>query len=498
MKKKKNKLINHLKAGVLLLGISLLLWNCEKDFEYIEVETKQAEDIPLKTVHFALAQDFFKFEIKKEKKHLAKGSQTLELTPLWNSLSYQEIYKIEGAKLTSANVEINRKGNFESKLLFINSKGQIKNVVYTVYRDKTASNGTILDGTIYFNKINGEFIDGYKIKGGLFTKKMIVKKKDNLQQAGFLAFSFFQSSTEDSDCWNEENLPEDGMLENVDIGTVPAGGGGPSLSSLYSIIRSYNTDYSITNPGATGGGGSSVSGISARIFVETEDTEEDGSCSGIKVKNPSTQKCECPEGFVEDSNGVCVKKPCTGNPVKGGLEIAPQKGKSGSLGAMFGNSITSGCKRYGSNDCATPRNKKHDGIDIKSNYGDPIYAMNDGFIYSSKYHKKAGWNIRVQSTVNGKTILVSFFHLQKANRLLATNPLNFVKAGDIIGYQGDSGNLKNAITAGGVDSHVHIEVREHDGSNSWGYGHFNLVDPRDYFTTVIDNAGVSQTNTNCN
>ncbi len=207
--------------------------------------------------------------------------------------------------------------------------------------------------------------------------------------------------------------------------------------------------------------------------------------------------CEFP--YVKDAQGNCVKKPCAGDPVPN-PEIAPQKGSSGTQGAMYGNSSSGSCKRYGANDCNTPRNKKHDGIDLKNEQGEPIFAMFDGYIYSSKYDRYgAGYNTRIHSTVNGKNILISYFHLQENSRILQTsNPLTYVKAGDIIGYQGDSGNLKGAIASGGVDSHIHIEVREHDGSNSWGYSHYNLVDPRDYLTTTIDNNGVSQANTNCN
>ena len=88
---------------------------------------------------------------------------------------------------------------------------------------------------------------------------------------------------------------------------------------------------------------------------------------------------------------------------------------------------------------------------------------------------------------------MSFFHLQKENRVLQGTPLVKVEAGDIIGYQGDSGNLKGAIESGGVESHVHIEVREHDGSSKWGYKNFNLVDPRTYFSTIIKDDGTSRT-----
>jgi murein DD-endopeptidase MepM/ murein hydrolase activator NlpD len=96
--------------------------------------------------------------------------------------------------------------------------------------------------------------------------------------------------------------------------------------------------------------------------------------------------------------------------------------------------------------------------------------MYDGFIYSTKYHEKAGYNTRIHSTVNGKNILISYFHLQENNRILETSsPLTYVKAGDIIGYQGDSGNLKAALKKKSVASHVHIETREHDESSSWAY-----------------------------
>ena len=503
----------------MLFGISVFLWNCDKDFEYIETETIEAEELNLKTVHLSDAKLFFNTEIeKKENKYLEKGATSLEISPNWSSASYQDIYKIEGAKLTSADVQINREGKYDSQLFFINSKGKIKNVIYTVYKDKTDFDGEIIDGRIYFNKINGEFIDGYIIEGGLFTHRMIIKSKQNTQQAGFFRFSFLQSNTKDADCWNTDNLPEEGTtLDNVDLGTLAGGGGGYIGSdNIYSIISSWNHNGNSGSEGSNNysGGGGGPSSVSARIFAETEDTDQDGNCPGIKVKNPSTQKCECPEGkiedkngncicppgYIEDSNGNCVKKPCEGNPLAGQLEIAPQKGASKTKGALFG------CTRSNPNlICGGVKGKKeHAGIDIKTNIGDPIYAMYDGTIYSTGRQKTgAGYNTRIQSRVNGKVIITSYFHMQKDNRIEQNKPgtpIVKVKAGDIIGYQGTSGNLYNAVYVDkSVDIHVHIEVRLHDGGNKWDYKkNFKLVEPRDYLFTKIDNNGVSQTNTNCN
>ena len=128
--------------------------------------------------------------------------------------------------------------------------------------------------------------------------------------------------------------------------------------------------------------------------------------------------------------------------------------------------------------------------------------MHDGFIYNTLFDDDgAGYFTQIQSTINGKTIISKYFHLQKDNRVRenSNGTLRYVKAGDIIGYQGDSGNLKGAINDGDVESHVHIEILAHDGSNSWNYKtNFSNVDPRDYLSTTIDDNGITQANTNCN
>jgi len=211
---------------------------------------------------------------------------------------------------------------------------------------------------------------------------------------------------------------------------------------------------------------------------------------------------KCPDGQVKNKDGICVEKPCENDPVKN-PEIAPQKGPSGVGGALYGNSSsTGGCTRYGGNHCSTPRNKKHDGIDIKNAIGSPIHAMYSGFIYSTGYSNDYGYYATIQSSVNGKTVLVTFAHMQVDNRITQGSPgseVVKVKAGDIIGYQGDTGNIKGAIKKGAVEPHVHIEVREHDGSNSWSFkNNFNLTNPKDYLSTTIDDNGITQNNSNCN
>jgi murein DD-endopeptidase MepM/ murein hydrolase activator NlpD len=163
-------------------------------------------------------------------------------------------------------------------------------------------------------------------------------------------------------------------------------------------------------------------------------------------------------------------------------EIAPQKGPSGILGGMYG------CTRYGGGCVGQDgRDKFHGGIDLKANYGDPIYAMHDGtasLAHQGDGSKGAGYYVVLTSTVGRDTVKTLYFHMQKDNRVSGT-----VKAGDIIGYQGDSGNLKGAIEDGYAVSHLHIKVKKNG----------TTVDPEQYMETFFnDTTGVATHSSDCN
>lgn len=98
--------------------------------------------------------------------------------------------------------------------------------------------------------------------------------------------------------------------------------------------------------------------------------------------------------------------------------------------------------------------------------------MYDGEAKIQEYQATgAGYHVGITSTINGNTVRLVFFHLQEAG--IKSGP---IKAGDIIGYQGDSGNLKNAIKYGSVDSHVHVKAQKNG----------KMADPLSYFATTID------------
>ena len=179
---------------------------------------------------------------------------------------------------------------------------------------------------------------------------------------------------------------------------------------------------------------------------------------------------DCPSGS-EGGVGVSLseKPPCPGNPVPN-PEIAPQT-NSGIDGGLHGT-----CTRTGTACNGVLGLRVHDGVDLKNPYGAPVYAMYDGTARLAIQTKNgkitgAGYHVSITSIVNGNTIRLVFFHLQENNRVSGE-----VKAGDIIGYQGDSGNLKDAIDQKLTISHVHIKARLNG----------QMVNPLNYLATTID------------
>jgi murein DD-endopeptidase MepM/ murein hydrolase activator NlpD len=106
---------------------------------------------------------------------------------------------------------------------------------------------------------------------------------------------------------------------------------------------------------------------------------------------------------------------------------------------------------------------------IYSNHS-PLIIKGLWFLFVLEYGN-TGHYVAVVSNVNGVTVRLVYFHMQEAGRVEGQ-----VKAGDIIGYQGDSGNLKNAIEKNYTVSHVHIKAQENG----------QAADPLNHFSTKID------------
>jgi len=500
----KNRKINFIKLGILLFGVSIILWNCVEE-QFIENEVETPIQINAKTVSFkdAIAHFNSKKEKIKLKRTYSKGTENpLEVTPDWNTLEFNDIAYTD-ANLTTANTEINRDGKYSSQLYFINVNNHIRNVIFTIYNDEVDDNGNVINGRIFFNDLNGKFLDGYIIENGVFTKRYIIQNRNQTQKASFLPLFLFQTENDDIDysCW----VYSDGELDEVVVTAYlqdsdENGGGGSGESSTSnppgnpdysSYINGATSNGFSTNPGSPNSlsSGQVTSAAAAILMAASIEPDENGNCPDGYTKNPTTgkcdtictggkfynetsRKCECPDGLNEDYNGNCVDKPCMGDPVKN-PEIAPQLGPSGMDGGLHNT-----CTRTGSGCAGNSSRKTHDGVDIKNPYGAPIFAMYDG---TARFHTQtdkqtgiingAGHYVSITSTINGETVRNVYFHMQENGRASGT-----INAGDIIGYQGISGNLGNAIKQESTTSHVHIKTRVNGVK----------ADPLDYLATTID------------
>jgi hypothetical protein len=486
----------------LILFFSLLLL-CNCNFEENPIEDKKIEFIKnVKTVSFQDAKSHF--DMKKSKKQLyhKTSKNNIIINPDWNTLMYNDV-AYTNAKLTTAKTEINRKGNYSSELCFINVNNHLKNVIFTVWKDETDQNDNLINGRVFFNDLEGNFIDGYKIENGIFTKSYVIKKQ--IQKASLFSFLFFQSNDPEDSYWNLDVLDsfDGGVLDEVII-TAPAASSGRENEDGNGNDGNSGGGYGAYVNGATsnnsmpfGGGGSLSSNqinsaAAAILMVSPVKPDKEGECPAGYVLNSTTnecesickqegrtyntitEKCDCPMGQVEDASGKCVKKPCVGDPLAI-VEIAPQLGASGMQGALHDT-----CARFDDDyTCRGVRGRrKHDGVDLKNPYGAPIFASYDGIAKEGTQRniktgkiKGAGHYVGVTSRVNGKKIRLVYFHLQKDRRTTGT-----IKAGDIIGYQGDSGNLKSAIEDKNTTSHVHVKAQENGKS----------AEPLDHFKTKIN------------
>lgn len=107
----------------------------------------------------------------------------------------------------------------------------------------------------------------------------------------------------------------------------------------------------------------------------------------------------------------------------------------------------------------------HSGIDFAAPMNSPVYATCDGQVVSVRSMTTSyGNHIKIKATVNGHIVYIRYCHL---NSYIVSNGQN-VKAGQLIGYSGNTGNS--------TGPHLHYEVRnanDYYNANEYGAGTLN-------------------------
>tara|TARA_R110002126_G_scaffold97803_1_gene227572 strand:- start:33557 stop:34921 length:1365 start_codon:yes stop_codon:yes gene_type:complete len=452
----KNRKTNFIKLGILLFGISLFLINCEKEDDTI----KNQSNYNTVSINEALSY----FNSNEKLRNSSKSYNETYVNPNLNNI-YQEklINSSEALTIVEAKTVFTK---HYSRIVMLKINDEIKNVVFSIY-PTNSSNKDYFSGEILITDLEGNFLNGFRVKEGIIVSKFI--KTTALNKSS----NYGNESTDEVCEFHGANNPD--CILNMETDEV--------------VVKVKRTAY-ISVVDLYGGGDFTESDNTCEVGCESWDygggginTNDSPNCLGGKVYNATSKKCECPTGYTGDANGNCVKKPCVGDPVTN-PEIAPQT-NSGIEGGMHDTCARRNIKYS----CKGVRGRKwHNGVDLKNPQGAPIYAVYDGTatIHTQRDDEGnlsgAGYYSAIVSNVNGKIVRMVYFHLQDDNRVTGQ-----VKAGDIIGYQGNSGNLKNGIEQGYTISHVHIKTQE-NGKN---------VNPLLHLKTTIDSTS-GQTTNPCN
>lgn len=163
------------KIGMLFLGISLLLWNCQDENIPIEPIKKELEfsSVSEKTARTV----FYRFK-KMQEKSLNKSSKSkneiLQINPIWSTF-IQEKLNFTNALLSSVEVELNIEVSFYTRLIFITINNKILRIIESKQIFELKDNN-IEEGYIYYHNLQGKFITSVKVENGIITKRLIQKR----------------------------------------------------------------------------------------------------------------------------------------------------------------------------------------------------------------------------------------------------------------------------------------------------------------------------------
>jgi murein DD-endopeptidase MepM/ murein hydrolase activator NlpD len=126
--------------------------------------------------------------------------------------------------------------------------------------------------------------------------------------------------------------------------------------------------------------------------------------------------------------------------------------------AIDGFSDTWGASRSGG--------RRHQGTDVIAPKGTPVLAVADGFVEAMEDGRRSGFYVRLRHADNWVTWYIHLNNDTPGTDDGAGGPAaafapglevgDFVQAGDVIGYTGDSGNAESRV------AHTHFELQHND------------------------------------
>ena len=275
MKMKTKKLLELLKSGLVLFGISLVLWNCTSN-DTITIEEKLQVFEPIEASE---AQSIISNIIEEQKLRRAKTS-LIKIDH--SSLNFIEVNNTN-ISIPTFSATWNEK--IKTKAFLVKKNGIAYPCLYHLvpFKDEKLTNN-LFSGGIIITTIENEFINGYKVEEGIINAKYI--RKDN---------SSSESSRKADD--SEFNCSGAAWCDSLNEVIIHSSDGGGSSSGSGSInintsnpVSSQGWMISLSGNNVSGGAGG---GSSSPNSNSGNGGESSGSLLSLfNCDNPTPNGCE--------------------------------------------------------------------------------------------------------------------------------------------------------------------------------------------------------------
>jgi len=259
----KNRKTNFIKLGILLFGISLFLINCEKEDDTIKNQSNY------KTVSINEALSYFNSNEKL--RNSSKSYNETYVNPNLNNI-YQEklINSSEALTIVEAKTVFSK---HYSRIVMLKINDEIKNVVFSMY-PTNSSNKDYFSGEILITDLEGNFLNGFRVKEGIIVSKFI--KTTALNKSS----NYGNESTDEVCEFHGANNPD--CILNMETDEV--------------VVKVKRTAY-ISVVDLYGGGDFTESDNTCEVGCESWDygggginTNDSPTCLGGKVYNATSKK----------------------------------------------------------------------------------------------------------------------------------------------------------------------------------------------------------------
>ena len=284
MKMKTKKLLELLKSGLVLFGISLVLWNCTSN-DTITIEEKLQVFEPIEASE---AQSIISNIIEEQKLRRAKTS------PIKIDHSSLNFIEVNNTNISIPTFSATWNEKIKTKAFLVKKNGVAYPCLYHLvpFKDEKLTNN-LFSGGIIITTIENEFINGYKVEEGIINAKYIRKDSSSSESGRKADDSEFNCS---GAAWCDS-------LNEVNIYSSNGGGSSSGSGSINIItsnpVSSQGWMISLSGDNVSGG---AVGGSSSSYSNSGDGGESSGNLLSLfNCDNPTPKGCENDEEEEEEN-----------------------------------------------------------------------------------------------------------------------------------------------------------------------------------------------------